>query len=171
MEYIYALKCQKDKYYIGKTFNVQIEYNEHLDGTFCDITKEYKPCDIDSIFELSDKIKYPDIISKYIIKYGKDNIYFESIDVKEVKKLIKKNNQNCSCHDIWLVECKLNLRDSFWSKLFSNVFNKMTKNFKDSRICVRCGRYGHFMDQCYSKKHIEGHSLSETEDDDDYGFK
>ena len=41
MEYIYVLKCQKDKYYIGKTYNVQIEYNEHLDGTFCDITKEY----------------------------------------------------------------------------------------------------------------------------------
>ena len=54
MEYIYVLKCQKDKYYIGKTYNVQIEYNEHLDGTFCDITKEYKPCDIHSIFEVSD---------------------------------------------------------------------------------------------------------------------
>ena len=71
MEYIYVLKCQKDKFYIGKTYNVQIEYNDHLDKKF-EFTKNFKQSDIDidSIFENSDLEL---IISKYIIKY---DVYF-----------------------------------------------------------------------------------------------
>jgi predicted GIY-YIG superfamily endonuclease len=168
MEYIYALKCQKNKYYIGKTYNVQIEYNEHLDGTFCDVTKEYKPCDIDSIFELTDDITLNLVISKYVIKFGKENIFFEDTDVKKVKKLIKQNNIHCVCEENhWLEECKLNLKDDFWKKIFNNVFNKMTKTLQAKDICVRCGRYGHDMDECYARKHVDGYELS---DDNDVNF-
>ena len=38
MEYIYVLKCktnlQNHVFFVGHTYNVQIEYNEHLDKKF-----------------------------------------------------------------------------------------------------------------------------------------
>ena len=161
MEYIYVLKCQKDKYYIGKTYNVQIEYNEHLDGTFCDITKEYKPCDIDSIFE---DIKLGIIIGKYILKYGKENIYFESTNIKEIKKIIKEDDKLCICkNDHWLTECSLNLKEQFWQRIFNKVFVNMNNNFKQSNLCGRCGRYGHNLEDCYAKKHLDGYTISDED--------
>jgi predicted GIY-YIG superfamily endonuclease len=90
MEYIYVLECQKNKYFIGKTYNIQIEYNEHLDGTFCDLTKEYKPIGILCIFEQTNDINTNIIIGKYILKYGKENIFFIQEDYID-KNLIKNN--------------------------------------------------------------------------------
>ena len=69
MEYIYVLECQKNKYFIGKTYNIQIEYNEHLDGTFCDLTKEYKPIGILCIFEQTKKIN-TNLIIKNISRFN-----------------------------------------------------------------------------------------------------
>ena len=71
MEYIYILKCQKEKFFIGKTYNVQIEYNEHLDGSFCDFTKEFNPCDIVGIFELDTNISLELVSAKYVNKYAR----------------------------------------------------------------------------------------------------
>jgi hypothetical protein len=174
MEYIYILKCQKEKYFIGKTYNVQIEYNEHLDGTFCDFTKEFKPCDIEGIFELDTEINLELIVAKYVNKYDKKNVFFQETDIKEIKKLIKKINNKCICdsESHWLDSCnKLNLKDEFWSKIFNKMVNNFTKNCKDSEICCRCGRFGHFMDQCYAKKHSDGYDLSDEIDEDDLDFK
>jgi len=167
MEYIYILKCQKDKYYIGKTYNVQIEYNEHLDGSFCDFTKEFKPCDIEGIFEIDTNIALELVIAKYVKKYDKKNIAFLETDAKAIKKLLKQINDNCICEskEHWLDSCKLNLKDEFWSKMFNKIVNNFTKNCKDSQICCRCGRFGHFMDQCYAKKHTDGYNISDEDDD------
>lgn len=33
--------------------------------------------------------------------------------------------------------------------------------------CFRCGRKGHFVNNCYTRTHIDGTSLSESESDDD----
>lgn len=159
MEYIYALKCQKDKFYIGQTYNVQIEYNEHLDGTFCDLTKEFKPCDIDSIFEVSERITLNLIIAIYINKYGKKNVYFQETNKKEISKL-RKNK------DFGLVECELNLKDKFWTNILNKVVTNLTNNFKKSRICYRCGRYGHDVDECYATTHIEGQQLDNSDECD-----
>ena len=173
MEYIYVLKCQKDKYFIGKTYNVQIDYNEHLDGTFCDFTKEYKPCDIETIFEVIPEISLELVISKYINKYDKKNICFIETDLKQVKKLLKENNSSCVClsSEHFLDKCSKNLKDDFWSKMFNKMVKKMVKNCNDSNICCRCGRFGHFMDQCYAKKHADGFDLSDDYEEDDIDFK
>ena len=166
MEYIYVLKCQKEKFFVGKTYNVQIEYNEHLDGTFCEITKEYKPYDIDCIFELSDKITLYSVIAKYCNKYGTKNIYFLDIDTKKIKKLQKDDNKKCVCdQEHWLTSCPLNTKDKFWTMILNNVVNKLSQKFHQSGICCRCGRYGHNDVECYAKIHIEGYNLDSDESD------
>jgi hypothetical protein len=168
MEFIYVLKCQKEKYFISKTYNVQIEYNEHLDGTFCDVTKEFKPYDIDCIFEATNTITLNKIIAKYLNKHGSKNIYFlDDKEIKEIKKMKKNDNNKCICsEDHWLIECKLNTKDKFWTNLLNKVVNKLTVDFKNSGICFRCGRYGHDVEECYCKTHIEGFDLSDSEEAD-----
>ena len=166
MEFIYVLKCQKDKYFIWKTYNVQIEYNEHLDGTFCEITKEYKPYDIDCIFELTDTITLNSVIAKYCNKYSSKNIYFLDTDTKKIKKLRKEDNTKCVCgQDHWLSSCPLNTKDKFWTRVLNKVMNKLTVKFNESGICCRCGRYGHNDAECYAQNHIEGHDLDSDECD------
>jgi hypothetical protein len=166
MEFIYVLKCQQEKYFIWKTYNVQIEYNEHLDGTFCQITKEYKPYDIDCIFELTDKITLNSVIAKYCNKYGSKNIYFLDIDTKKIKILRKEDDNKCICgQEHWLAMCPLNTKDKFWTMVLNKVVNKLTVKFHQSGICCRCGRYGHNDVECYAKTHIEGHDLDSDECD------
>ena len=166
MEFIYVLKCQLDKYFIWKTYNVQIEYNEHLDGTFCEITKEYKPYDIDCIFELSDRITLYSVIAKYCNKYGTKKIYFLDIDTKKIKKLQKNDNKKCICgQDHWLTSCPLNTKDKYWTIILNNVINKLSLKFHQSGICCRCGRFGHDDVVCYAKIHIEGYHLDSDESD------
>jgi predicted GIY-YIG superfamily endonuclease len=173
MEYIYILKCQKEKYYIGKTYNVQIEYNEHLDGSFCNFTKEFKPCDIDGIFEVDKNISNLElVIAKYVNKYDKKSISFKETDIKLIKKILKTINNKCICdsESHWLDSCKLNLKDEFWSKMFNKMLNNFTKNCRESNICCRCGRFGHFLDQCYAKKHNDGYNLSDEIDENEIDF-
>ncbi len=170
MEFIYVLKCQKDKYFINKTYNVQIEYNEHLDGTFCDLTKEFKPYDIDCIFEVNEKVKLEFIIAQYVNKYGSSNIHFlDGSNQKEIKKYRKEKSNKCICDkEHWFTECKLNTKDKFWTILLNKVVNKLTVDFQKYGICYRCGRYGHDIDECFSKTHIEGFYLSDSDDEADF---
>ena len=169
MEYIYILECQKNKYFIGKTYNIQIEYNEHLDGSFCEITREYKPLSIHCILDNND---INIIIAKYIIKYGKENIYFineDYIDKKIIKKIIKLKNNDCICgkSEHWITDCILNTKDEYWQKIINRVFNNISNDLKNNGICERCGRYGHNYDDCFAKKHIDGKNIN---DDKEYDF-
>lgn len=171
MEYIYILECQKNKYFIGKTYNIQIEYNEHLDGTFCDLTREYKPIGIKCIFEQNENININIVIAKYILKYGKETIFFiqeDYIDKNLIKKIIKSKNQDCICKskDHWLKDCELNTEKDYWKKLLGKVFNTISKDLKENGLCERCGRFGHNMDNCYAKKHIDGSNINNDSDFD-----
>ena len=171
MEFIYVLKCQKDTFYIGKTYNVQIEYNEHLDGTICDFTKQNKPCDIDSIFELTSDISLELVISKYIIKFDKKSIFFQECKTKEIKKYIKNDNKKCICNKSKhsFDKCTLNQKDKFWTKILNKIFQNFSKTCNDNNTCYRCGYYGHLMENCYARIHIDG-NLLDDEEKDKYNF-
>ena len=41
--YIYVLKLEQGKYYIGKTNNIKRRYMEHLQGSGASCTAKYKP--------------------------------------------------------------------------------------------------------------------------------
>ena len=171
MEYIYVLECQQNKYFIGKTYNIQIEYNDHLDGTFCEITSIYKPINIHCILDLDNNFNINIIIAKYILKYGKQNVYFieDYINKKDIKKHIKLKNNNCICgkEDHWINNCTLNTKDAYWEKIINKVFNRISSDLKTNGICERCGRYGHDMKDCFAKKHVDGNNIS---DEKDYDF-
>jgi hypothetical protein len=94
MEYIYILKCQNDKYYIGISKNIEEDYNIHLNGKYCNYTKKNKPFNIDSVFIINNNIIIEDIISKYITMYGSKNLSYKDIyknndDITYKKTILK----------------------------------------------------------------------------------
>lgn len=90
MEYIYILKLKNNKYYIGKTFNVDNRYEQHLNGIGSSWTKKYKPISIlKKILSTSpfDEDKY---VKEYMSKYGIDNVRggsYTSIELDNISLL------------------------------------------------------------------------------------
>jgi hypothetical protein len=60
----------------------------------------------------------------------------------------------------------LNTEKDYWKKLLGKVFTSISKDLKDNGICERCGRFGHDMDNCYAKKHIDGSNINDNNDFD-----
>ena len=176
MEYIYVLKCQNNKYYIGKSINnFEEDYNLHLNGKYCNYTKKNKPFSIDSVFIINNNIlnniTIEDIISKYITMYNSKNISYkdiyknyknsEDISYKKIitnlNKNYKKNNNMCVCkkeHNI--NECEFNIKNKIWYNILDNVVSNINKVYDDNYICRRCGYFGHSDDICKAETHIDG---------------
>lgn len=72
--YIYGLKLQNNKYYIGKTTNFDNRYNQHLSSKGSDWTTIHKPIEILFVREIG-----TDNMLKNDINYHKlENLYTEA---------------------------------------------------------------------------------------------
>jgi hypothetical protein len=174
MKYIYILTCQKDKYYIGKTDDVQKEYNQHLDGTICEFTNIYKPFDIECIFVKDDNFDLYRVIAKYTHRYNYINIGHDEVsDQNKLNKYISKANSKCCCGDNhFLTHCPFNKRGEFWGKVIHQAFSHITEYFTENSVCFRCGRFGHDFTECNAKEHLDGTKLkNDTKIKDDTHFK
>ena len=74
MDHIYILKLKENKYYIGKTKNIEKRWNDHIAGNGSGWTKKYKPISlIKTVLSTSyfDEDKY---VKEYMSKYGIKNV-------------------------------------------------------------------------------------------------
>ena len=74
MDHIYILKLKENKYYIGKTKNIEKRWNDHIAGNGSGWTKKYKPISlIKTVLSTSyfDEDKY---VKEYMSKYGIENV-------------------------------------------------------------------------------------------------
>lgn len=168
MDYIYVLNCQNNKYYIGKTKNINLEFKNHMDGKSqrFSFTKKNKPYNIEALFNQTDDFDMYSIVAKYIIKYGRENIGFDSIrKLDKLDKFIKKTNLSCCCgaKNHWLVNCNNNIKYKFWDDFLSSIFEKLEACFNRNYTCIRCGYFGHTLLECSAIKHIDGSDLEMNE--------
>ena len=102
MVYIYILKLQNDKYYIGKTSNPYFRIESHFNSEGSEWTKIHKPIKLLELIKGDDydEDKYTKI---YMDKYGIDNVRggtYTSVKLdKETKNQLEKmsNNTNNRC--------------------------------------------------------------------------
>ena len=72
---IYILKCEENKYYIGKTHkNVLYRFKKHQNGYGAIWTKKYKPIKILEIYLNCDNFDEDKYTKIYMDKYGIDNV-------------------------------------------------------------------------------------------------
>lgn len=65
MTNIYVLKLEQNKYYIGKSNNIDIRLNDHMNGNGSQWTKKYKPIEITEVILIAmilTKINIPKFI-------------------------------------------------------------------------------------------------------------
>lgn len=73
-KFIYILKLANDRYYVGKTNNVEKRYQEHLDGNGSLWTKTYKPLSIEKVLDLISDFDEDKYTKEYMAKYGIDKV-------------------------------------------------------------------------------------------------
>ena len=87
MEYIYILKLKNNKYYIGKTYNIDNRYEQHLNGTGSSWTKKYKPVSIIKQIKSTSQFDEDKYVKEYMAKYGIENVRggtYTSIELDDI---------------------------------------------------------------------------------------
>jgi hypothetical protein len=112
---IYILKCQKNKYYVGKTNNIERVKN-HFENNGAVFTKKYKPLSIDKIIENQNDFDEDKFVKEYMSIYGIDNVRGGSysqlnLDIFQIESLRKEINSslnlcnNCGESGHFINEC------------------------------------------------------------------
>lgn len=71
---IYVLLCGSDKYYVGKTSNLNMRLEDHKEGVGSCYTQKYKPQRVVDTYPNSDNFDEDKYVLKYMAKYGIDNV-------------------------------------------------------------------------------------------------
>ena len=212
MVFIYILKLESNKYYIGKTTIPNFRLNQHFNSNGCAWTKKYKPIKIIDIIKDCDNFDEDKYTKKYMLKYGIDNvrggtfcqIKLDNYTIKKIQKELdsatdkcyncgkyghfsnKCNNNNYEYYDdedddedyydddensnddeeiIYTSNICYEYCEKEFNKkevqLYENIYYKKSykDNYSNKNNCYRCGRMGHFIDNCYASKHIKGYCL------------
>ena len=103
MVYIYALKLEQNKYYIGKTNTPHFRIENHFNSNGSEWTKMYKPLSILELKPNCDDYDEDKITRQYMDKYGIDNVRggsFVSIILNKptidiLQQMSNGTNNNC----------------------------------------------------------------------------
>jgi predicted GIY-YIG superfamily endonuclease len=72
--YVYVLKLENERYYIGRTSNFIQRMNEHFTNKGSEYTKKNKPIKIIEVNEEKDKYDERDKTLEYMNRYGYENV-------------------------------------------------------------------------------------------------
>ena len=153
---IYVLKCEKGKYYVGKSADVERRFKEHVEGKGSSWTKQYKPIKIEKIHKNVSSFDEDKITKELMAKYGIDNVrggtyISEEIDDSDRYSLLR---------EIWgATDCctTCGRKGHFSSKCYARTTvdgdtledEDVEEEDKRRPICYRCGTFGHYATTCW----------------------
>jgi hypothetical protein len=174
MVYIYVLKLENNKYYIGKTNNPEIRIDQHQGGFGAYWTKKYPVKETINIIPDCDSLDEDKYTIKYMGKYGIDNvrggsfckIELQKAEIDVIKQMIRGNKDICficGSKNHFARDCNNRPCDCV-SSYFSphrkrKCLLRKIDDFIEHDRCRRCGRKGHTSMDCYAKTNIEGEEL------------
>ena len=71
---IYVLKLDNNKYYVGKSENVEKRFEQHINGNGSSWTKLHKPISIEKVIENANIFDEDNITKEYMSLHGIDNV-------------------------------------------------------------------------------------------------
>jgi hypothetical protein len=236
---IYILKLENNKFYIGKTDNLEKRKEAHINGTASSWTKKYKPLSVEKIISNASPFDEDKYTIEYMNKYGIDNVrggiyVTEALDgfqrytikksiwgandcctqcgrkghfIKNCKAIKDVNGEDIYEEFIQVWQCD-NCDKQYEDKLECEKHEKSCKSKSKSKNkskdpifncrycdkqfetqkgtifhenihckskgkniysnkknnCYRCGRSGHYSNECYAKTCIDGDDLDSDSD-------
>lgn len=97
MTSIYVLQLEKGKYYVGKSENLQVRFQEHKQGTGSSWTRTYKPIRILKKIPIESNFEEDKVTKEYMAKYGIENVRGGSY----VTKHLSEEDQSILQKEIW----------------------------------------------------------------------
>ncbi len=160
MLYVYVLKLQKDKWYVGRTNDIEKRLNDHfflgsgltIPSGRTEWTKKYPPINVESTYEINDTLEEDLYVKKYMRMYGIDNVRGGSYSLihlsqdviislkrefQRPEEVVHKTNDECfQCgkKGHFIKNCPKNKKE---------IYKKY-----DNYICYTCGEKGHFSNNC-----------------------
>jgi predicted GIY-YIG superfamily endonuclease len=164
MVFIYVLKLQHNKYYVGKTTNPSYRLDDHFTEGGSMWTKKYKPMTIHELKPDQPASSEQIVTQEYMGKYGIDNVRggpwckvsLTGPEKKMITQMIQGNSDACyKCGEI-----------GHFSKYCKGNTKPKIKKTKKSILCDRCGRYNHTADNCFATSDINGDYIEEESEEE-----
>jgi hypothetical protein len=184
----YMLECIDKRYYGGRTEKNKYErFYEHYTGNGSEFTKNYNPLRIIESFESDDPFDEDKLVLRYMDKFGIDNVrggsfsklVLSDIEIEMINKQLRNANdkcQGCGLAGHFIKDCKnqvsktdqkdVNHKSVPIEKIKSPA-KRIPTGGRQKKMCTRCGRTGHLVQNCFANSTMEGYALGEIGEDSD----
>ena len=174
MVYIYVLKLQKNKYYVGKTTDPKFRLETHLTSGGSWFTRKFKPIQVHEVRPDCTDHDEQRITQEYMVKYGIHNvrggpwtqIVLSDAQEEFIQNILDSENDKCyQCGEIghFISNCpqKSQKVPKTTAPDTPSLSAYMDMASEKLHLCERCGRSGHKTDDCYAKTDSQGDPLGE----------
>jgi predicted GIY-YIG superfamily endonuclease len=194
---IYILRLEGGHYYVGKSDNVMLRYQQHLNGSGSGAawTTRHPPVSLIKTIENASPFDEDKTVKEYMATYGIDKVrggsYVTEVLTEAQRSVLQQEIwgsqgkcTRCGSTGHWIATCHVRLPSSSVSmppvrippvvrmpagrfQAFRGFGHRLGSSLSKVGRCFRCGRTGHYVDSCYASTDTRGYELDDEDEEDE----